>query len=650
MSSALKIKGPIIVGRLASDPAGEEGQIYYNTTSGTYKYYENGGWREVSAELIEAHLNGAASKHDATEIDYERLDGSKKNIQASSDDVETALTDLDDSIGSLEASPTNYTPSNAAIVASHFAAIDSALANAGQTSFLDSEFEILDNLDNTKKVIFEVSSVGTGTSKTINMPNANVNLGDIASNNSLITTHLNGAANKHDASEIDVEAADGLNHSQADLETVIGELDDAIGNLGFAVSNYTDPAANVVADHLANIDTAIGTKANDADVIKKDGSVAYTADQPMGSNKITGLADPTNPQDAATKAYVDSISAGLDPKESVRAATTANIDLTTGGTLTIDGVNTSAGDRILVRAQTDPTENGIYEVAAGAWSRASDMDGTPSSEVSGGNFTFVEQGSTYQNTGWVLQGDGELALGVDNLNWTQFSGAGQITAGDGLTKTGETIDVNPGDGVQIVSDAVAVDGTVIRNDGSVAFGAAQSFGGFKATNVADGTVASDAVNKSQLDTKIGNVVEDTTPELGGNLDTAGNAILHDTNGVKRGNTATPTNLVEEEYIDSITLSASQTGTTISDLTFAHASFEGMEIVYKLKESTSNDVRIGTIRVVTNGTNVAINDVSTETSDVGITFSAAINGSNVEISYDSGSNSVNMRCDVKRIRA
>ena len=131
------------------------------------------------ATTLAGHLNGGASKHDATEIDYERADGSKKNIQASSDDVETALTDLDDAIGALAASPTNYTPTDASIVADHLAGIDSALASAGGTSFDDSTFEIIDNVDNTKKLNFQVSGVTTGTTRTVTAADRNVNFDNI---------------------------------------------------------------------------------------------------------------------------------------------------------------------------------------------------------------------------------------------------------------------------------------------------------------------------------------------------------------------------------------------------------------------------------------------------------------------------------------
>lgn len=132
-----------------------------------------------SAATLAGHLNGGASKHDATEIDYERADGSKKNIQATSDDVETALTDLDDAIGSLAASPTNYTPSDAGIVADHLAGIDTALATAGSTTFSDSDFAIQDNADATKQLKYEVSGITTATTRTVTAADRNVSYDNI---------------------------------------------------------------------------------------------------------------------------------------------------------------------------------------------------------------------------------------------------------------------------------------------------------------------------------------------------------------------------------------------------------------------------------------------------------------------------------------
>jgi hypothetical protein len=163
---------------------------------------------------------------------------------------------------------------------------------------------------------------------------------------------------------------------------------------------------------------------------------ATTADFSMNSYKITNLANPVSDQDAATKYYVDSVAQGLDVKGSCLAATTANITLS--GTQTIDGVSVGAGDRVLVKNQTTQSENGIYVAAAGAWSRASDAD-TWDELISA--FTFVEQGSTQADSGWVCTINAGGTLGSTAVTWSQFSGAGTYTAGTGLTLSGNEFSI-----------------------------------------------------------------------------------------------------------------------------------------------------------------------------------------------------------------
>ena len=172
----------------------------------------------------------------------------------------------------------------------------------------------------------------------------------------------------------------------------------------------------------------------------------------MGNNKVTGLATPTADADAATKAYVDSVAQGLDVKGSCRAATTGNITLS--GTQTIDGVAVVAGDRVLVKDQSTSSQNGIYVAAAGAWSRASDAD-TWAELV--GAFTFVEDGTVNDNSGWVCTVAPGGTLGTTAVTWEQFSGAGQINAGTGMTKTGNTLNVNTASSSRIVVGADEID-------------------------------------------------------------------------------------------------------------------------------------------------------------------------------------------------
>jgi hypothetical protein len=178
------------------------------------------------------------------------------------------------------------------------------------------------------------------------------------------------------------------------------------------------------------------------------------------------VATPTDSNHIATKGYVDAARQGLDVKQSVRVATTAPInlasDLEAGDT--IDGVTLVAGDRVLVKDQSTATENGIYvAVASGAASRSSDANGTADTgELKPGTFTFVEEGSVHSDKGFVVSTNGTITIDSTSITWTQFSGAGSFTAGDGLSQSGNTINVNVVAGrTEITSDAVDIASTYV---------------------------------------------------------------------------------------------------------------------------------------------------------------------------------------------
>jgi phage-related tail fiber protein len=219
---------------------------------------------------------------------------------------------------------------------------------------------------------------------------------------------------------------------------------------GLATSGTTLSASDIptlTAAKISDFDTQVRTN-------RLDQLTAPTASVSLNSQKITNLADPTSAQDAATKAYVDATKQGLDVKDSVHAATTGNITLS--GTQTVDGVALVAGDRVLVKNQTTGSENGIYVVVSGgAWTRSTDAD--TSAKVTSGMFVFVEEGTTNADSGWVLTTDMPITLGTTALAFTQFSGAGQITAGAGLTKTGNTLDVGTASASRIVVNADSID-------------------------------------------------------------------------------------------------------------------------------------------------------------------------------------------------
>lgn len=192
---------------------------------------------------------------------------------------------------------------------------------------------------------------------------------------------------------------------------------------------------------------------------KGGGSIRWNTDRFESTSDGVTLAQlrvptlPINDNDAASKIYVDNMAAGLDAKDSARAATTVAGTLLTSFSAgsTIDGVVLVAGDRILIKNQASAIENGIYDVTAGAPVRAIDAD--TGLELNGGSFIFVEEGTTLADTGWVVSSDGPVTIGVSNIDWVQFSAAGVITAGIGLTQTGTIFDVNIG------ATTITVDGT-----------------------------------------------------------------------------------------------------------------------------------------------------------------------------------------------
>ena len=191
----------------------------------------------------------------------------------------------------------------------------------------------------------------------------------------------------------------------------------------------------------------------------------------VNSQKVTNLALCTANSDAASKAYVDSVAQALDVKDSVVVATTGNGAISTAyaNGQTVDGVTLSTGDRILLKDQTSGSANGIYNVnASGAPSRASDM---ATGANAAGNFVFVEKGTVNGNNGFVCTTD-VAVVGTNALTFTQFSGAGQVIAGDGIQKSGNTLslDLKANSGVIISSTELAIDLSASSIAGTLAIG------------------------------------------------------------------------------------------------------------------------------------------------------------------------------------
>ena len=239
----------------------------------------------------------------------------------------------------------------------------------------------------------------------------------------------------------------------------------------------SDAAPTFRALVAADIPSLAHTKISDFDTgvqaNRLDQMAAPTGSVSLNSQTITNLGSPVNASDAATKSFVESTAQGLDVKDSCVAATTANITISTAlnNGDTLDGVTLSTNDRVLVKDQSTSSENGIYVVGSSP-ARAADL---AAGADAAGMFTFIEQGTTNADNGFVCTSNkGSAVVGTNNLAYAQFSGAGSVTAGDGLDKSGNTmsVDLKANGGLVIESteialklDASSITGTLAIGDG-----------------------------------------------------------------------------------------------------------------------------------------------------------------------------------------
>ena len=249
-------------------------------------------------------------------------------------------------------------------------------------------------------------------------------------------------------------------------------------NPGATTTDIAGITSLVVDDLTINGATVSTSAGNNNIVLSPHGTGTVTV--PSGYKDRSGFS--TN--SLVTKEYVDAIKQNLDIKDSVHVASTSNVSLTAGSSGleagdTIDGVTLVAGDRVLLKDQTDASENGIYVAVASGGTPARSTDANSSDKVTAGLFVFVEEGTVNADNGFVLTTNSTITLDTTNLTFTQFSGAGQITAGDGLSKSANTLNVNDDNvTLEINSDNLRIKGISQTRKGDLLLGATTNDAGY----------------------------------------------------------------------------------------------------------------------------------------------------------------------------
>ena len=393
------------------------------------------------------------------------------DIKLDADGGDIMLLDAGTQYGSLTSNGSNLIVKSGSTTAATFSSANVTLAGTvgsgaitstgsitAGTSFIigsadinETDLEKLDGITNgtaaaSKAVVLDASkniaSVGTIGSGAI------TSTGSITAGSSFII----GSA---DINETDLEKLDGITNGTvaADKAVVVDS------NKDIATLRNVTLSGTLVADDITVSNATISTTVSNNDIVLDPHG---TGDVNVSNANIINVATPLQTHHAANKSYVDAVKTGLAVKDPVTLGTTAALDAATyangAGTLTKtsngainsstglgQSVTLASGSRVLVKDQTDTKQNGIYTVTtvgdgSTAWVITRAIDADAGTELVGGSFAFVEEGTNSEN-GYVFTHNGDATLGTTLLTVAQFSGAGQVVAGGGLTKNANTLDV-----------------------------------------------------------------------------------------------------------------------------------------------------------------------------------------------------------------
>jgi hypothetical protein len=247
-----------------------------------------------------------------------------------------------------------------------------------------------------------------------------------------------------------------------------GTVSAVTGTAPIVSSGGTTPAISIVA-----ATGSVPGSMSAADFAKLAAATAAATSSTLALRDSSGrlaVASPSAAGDAANKGYVDGLMNGADWGESCVLVSTSNIASLSGVATSIDGVTATAGMRVLLTAQTTASQNGPWVVASGAWTRP--VDYAAAATITPNRSYFIEQGTAKHDTGWTLSTDTAVTVDTTSTAWTQFSGLGEVTAGNGLTKTGDTISVLAADGsITVAVGGISVTAPPLRFSVNVGDGA-----------------------------------------------------------------------------------------------------------------------------------------------------------------------------------